>query len=122
MFSLHGVCGAEVSEAVVGGVFVKFAERRVIENLFDEFVDGEAVIKNHHADVDEFGGVFTNDADTEKLFVSAGEDEFEQTCGVPGDVAAGVVCVKSAAHDVVDFLFLARFFGLARRTEISGMV
>jgi len=63
----------EVSEAVVGAYFVKFAERRVIENLFDEFVDGEAIVQNHHADVDEFGGVFSDDADAKKFFISAGE-------------------------------------------------
>src|ERR1700757_4025763 len=32
---------SEVAEAVVGGVFVGFAERGIIENLLGEFVDGE---------------------------------------------------------------------------------
>ncbi len=103
----------EVSEAVVGSVFVKFAERRIVENLFNKFVDGEAVVEDHHANVDEFGGVFADDADAKKFFVSTGEDELEQSCGISGDVATRVVGVKSAAHDVVDSLFLARFFGLA---------
>src|SRR5260370_8428304 len=104
---------SEIAEAIVGSVCVKFGERRIIENLFDKFVDGEAIVQNHHANVDEFGGVFADDADAKEFLISAGEDELEQTCCVSGDVAAGVVCVKSAAHDVVDFLFLARFFGLA---------
>jgi hypothetical protein len=29
----------EVAKAVVGGVLVELAEGRIIENLFDEFVD-----------------------------------------------------------------------------------
>src|ERR1700674_2109905 len=103
----------EVAETVVGSVFVGFAERRVIENLFDEFVDGEAIVEDHHADVDEFGGVFADDADTKELLAGAGKDELEHACGVSGDVASGVVFVESAANDVVNFLFLAGFFGLA---------
>src|SRR2546426_10498421 len=39
---------SEIAEAVVGGVFVEFAERRIVENLLDKFVDGEAVVENHH--------------------------------------------------------------------------
>ena len=57
----------QVAETVVGGVLVEFAERRIIENLFDEFVDGGAVVQDHQADVDEFGGVLVGDADAEKL-------------------------------------------------------
>src|ERR1700674_3904104 len=102
----------EVAETVVGGVFVGFAERRVIEYLFDEFVDGEAVIEDHHADVDEFGGVFADDADAKELLIGAGKDELEHACGVSGDVTSGVVFIESAANDVVNFLFLAGFLGL----------
>jgi len=36
----------EVAETVVGGVFVGFAKRRAIENLFDEFIDGKAVVES----------------------------------------------------------------------------
>src|SRR6266478_9102877 len=104
---------SEVAEAVVGGVFIEFAERGVIENLLDEFVDGEAVVEDHHPDVDELGGVFADDADTEKFFIGAGEDELEQSGGVAGDVAAGVVLVKGAANDVIEFLFLAGLLGFA---------
>src|SRR6266446_4725637 len=85
----------EVAEAVVGGVFVGFAERGVVENLFDEFVDGEAVIEDHHADVDELGGVFADDADAEKFSVGASEDEFQHARGVTGDVATRVIFIKS---------------------------
>jgi len=56
--SLPEFVAGEVAEAIIGGVFVSFTERRVIENLLDEFVDGQAVVEDHHADVDEFGGVF----------------------------------------------------------------
>src|SRR5882724_8287850 len=92
----------EIAEAIVGGVLVGFAERGVVKDLFDEFVDGEAVIEDHHADVDEFGGVFADDADAEKLSIGARENEFEHACGVTGDVASRVVLVKSAAHNVIE--------------------
>jgi len=52
----------EIAEAVVGRVLVSFAKRRIIEYLLDEFVDGLAVVENHQADVDEFGGAFANQA------------------------------------------------------------
>src|SRR5205814_384280 len=103
---------SEVAEAVVGGVFVGFAERGVIENLLDEFVDGETAVEGHHADVDEFGGVFADDTGAQEFFIGSGEDELEHARGISGDVTSGVVCVKRAAHDVVDFLFFAGFFGL----------
>src|SRR6266446_357440 len=103
----------EIAEAVVGGVFVGFAERGVFEDLFDEFVDGEAVVEDHHADVDELGGVFADDADAEKFSISAGKNEFQHACGVASDVAARVVLVKSAADDVVEFLFFAGLLGFS---------
>src|SRR5258708_24297151 len=90
----------EIAEAIVGSVFVEFAERRIIENLFDKFVDSEAIVEDHHTHVDEFGGVLANDADAKEFFISAGEDEFEQAGRVSGDVAAGVVGVKGAADNV----------------------
>src|SRR6266481_3732743 len=101
----------EIAETIVGGVFVKFAERGIVENLLDKFVDGEAIVENHHADVDEFGGVFADDADADEFFIGAGEDEFEQACCVPSDVAACVVGVECAANNVVNLLFLAGLFG-----------
>src|SRR5713101_823577 len=112
----------EIAEAVVGRVFVRLAERGVIENLLDEFVDGKAVIQHHHADVNEFGGVFADHADAEELLIGAGEDELEHAGGVASDVSAGVVFIKRAAHDVFDFLFLAGFFVLARRRNLRDGV
>jgi len=38
--------------------------------LLDEFVDGEAVVENHHADVDESVAFFADDADADE-FLSA---------------------------------------------------
>src|SRR6266403_430334 len=103
----------EIAEAVVGGVFVGFAERGVVENLFDEFVDGQAVVEDHHSDVNEFGGVFADDADAEKFSVGARKNEFQHACSVAGDVASRVIFVKSASDNVIEFLFLAGFFGFS---------
>src|SRR6266404_6925193 len=103
----------EIAEAVVGGVFVGFAERGVVEDLFDEFVNGQAVIEDYHADVDEFGCVFADDADAKKFSVGARKNELEHACGVAGDVAPRVIFVKSAADNVIEFLFLAGFFGFS---------
>ena len=97
----------QIAEAVVGRVLVGFAERGVVEDLLDEFVDGQAVVEHHHADVNQFGGIFADDGDAQKFFVGAREDEFKHAGGVSGNVAAGVVGVMGTADFVVDFLFLA---------------
>src|SRR5437899_9121119 len=47
----------QIAEAIVRGILISFAECRIIENLFDEFIDGEALVQNGQADVDEFGRV-----------------------------------------------------------------
>src|SRR6266446_4329120 len=112
----------EIAEAVVGGVFVGFAERGVVEDLFDEFVDGEAVVEDHHADVDELGGVFADDADAEKFSVGASEDEFQHACGVASDMAPRIVLVKSAADNVVEFLFFAGLFSFSGGGDLRNGV
>jgi hypothetical protein len=112
----------KIAEAVVGGVFVKLAERGIVENLFDEFVDGQTIVENHHTDVNEFGGVFADEADSQELLAGSGKDELEHARGIAGDVTPGVVFVKRAADDVVDFFFLAGFFGLAGSGDFRNRV
>ena len=53
--------------------------------------------------------------DAEKFSIAAGKNQLKHACGVAGDVASGVVFIKGAADDVIDFLFLARFLSLTRR-------
>src|SRR5208337_5626578 len=67
----------EVAKAVVGGIFIHFAECRIVENLLDEFIDGEALIQNQHADVNQFGGRFADQADAQEPAVRARENELE---------------------------------------------
>src|SRR2546428_10422543 len=97
----------EIPEAIVSRVFVRFAERRIVENLLDELVDGESLVQNGQPDVNELGSVFADHADTEKLFVGPCEDELEHAGSVTSDVAARIVFVKRSADDVINFLFLA---------------
>ena len=111
----------EVAEAVVGRVLVRFAERRVVEDLLDEFVDGLVVVESHQADVDEFRGAFADQAYAEKLAVGASKDEFEHSGRVADDVAAGVVFVMGAPNTIVDFLSL-QDSSVSPAAEISGMV
>src|ERR1700740_1181914 len=103
----------EVAEAVVGGILISFAKRGIVENLLDEFVDAEAFVENRQADVDEFGGVFADDADAKKLLISASEYKLQHARGVADDVAASVVFIERAAHNVSDLLFPAGFLSLA---------
>ncbi len=63
--------------------------------------------------MDEFGCVFADDADAKKFSVGARKNELEHACGVAGDVAPRVIFVKSAADNVIEFLFLAGFFGFS---------
>src|SRR5580658_4937305 len=103
----------EIAEAVVSGVFVGFAECGVIEDLFDEFVDGKAFIQDHHSDVNELGGGLADHADAEEFAIGPRKDELQKASGVSGDMAAGVVFIKSAADTVVDSLLFAGFFSFA---------
>src|SRR6202040_2449627 len=64
----------------------------------------------HQADVDEFGGAFSDQAHAQELAVRAREDKFEHSGGVADDVSASVVFVVRAPHAIVDLLFLAGFF------------
>src|SRR5262249_18545996 len=64
----------EVAEAVIGGVFVHFAEGGVVEDLLDEFVDSETVVEDHCADVDQLGGVFADNADAQEFLAARRED------------------------------------------------
>src|SRR5712672_2693609 len=94
----------EIAEAIVSSVLVELAERGVVEDLLDEFVDAQAVVENHHSDMNELRGVFADDADAEELSVSASEDELEHASGIAGNMATRVVGIKCAANDVVQFL------------------
>src|SRR5580704_5792749 len=103
----------KIAETVVCGVFVGFAERRIVEDLFDKFVYGQAIVEDRYANVDELGSGFTDEADAQKFPISAGKDEFEHACGITSNVPAGVVFIESAAYAVVNSLLFAGLFGLA---------
>src|ERR1700674_176514 len=112
----------KIPETVVGGVLVGFTERRIIENLLDEFVDGEALVQNHHSDVDELRGVFPDDADTEKFPVTGSKDELQHAGRVADDVAPCIVFVKSAARAELHLLFRAGLFGLSGGGNLGNRV
>ena len=63
----------KIAQAVVGRIFICFAERRIVENLLDEFVDRQIVVENHHADMNEFCGIFANDARRREVFYRRGQ-------------------------------------------------
>src|SRR5277367_1899157 len=100
----------EIAEAVVGGVFVRLAQCGIVEDLLDEFVDGLAVVEDHHSNMDKLGGALADQAHAEKFSIRAREYEFEHSRGVADDVAAGVVLVVGATDAIVDVFFLAGFF------------
>lgn len=54
----------QVAQTIVGGELLGFTDRGVVEDLSDEFVDGQTVIETHPADVKEFRGGFADQADT----------------------------------------------------------
>ena len=66
----------QISQAIIGGVFVHLAGG-VVEDLFDEFADGEAVIQCHHPDVNQLCGAFADDANSEQFFVAGSEYNFQ---------------------------------------------
>ena len=103
----------KIAETVVCGVFVGFAERRIVEDLFDKFVYGQAIVEDHYANVDELGSGLADEADAKKLPISAGKDKFEHACGITSNVPTGVVFIESAAYSEVNSLLFAGWCGLA---------
>jgi len=60
--------------------------------------------------MNEFGSVCSDNANAQKFLVGAREDQFQQTGGIAGYVAASIVRVVGAANDATDFLFLTGRF------------
>src|SRR5271169_116358 len=101
----------EIAEAVVGGIFVGFAEGGIVEDLLNELVDGQPFIKNYHTDVDEFGGGLSDHADAQQLAICPVKDQLQHPSSIACNVAAGVVFVVGAADAVIDALLFAGLFG-----------
>src|SRR6185369_11807117 len=104
------------------GVFIGLAESRIVKDLLDEFVDGQALVEDEHAGVDELGGDFADDADAEQFFVGAGEDEFQHAESIAGNVAACVVRVVRAASAKIDLFFAAGIFRFADGGNLRNRV
>src|SRR5271156_1122189 len=92
----HPVAG-KIAEPIVSSVLIGLAKCGVVEDLLYKVVNRSVVVEDHHPDVDQFCGVLADDAHSEKSFIGAREDEFQHSRGVAGDVAAGVVGIKSAS-------------------------
>src|SRR5208283_3529826 len=112
----------EIAEAVVGRVFVHFAECWIVENLLDEFVDGEALVQNQHADVNQFGGRFADQADTQEPAIRARKNELEHAGSIPRDMTPGVVRVEGAPDAIFDSLLLAGLLNFTGRGNFRNGV
>src|SRR5687767_8432461 len=99
-----------VSQAVVGRVLIRLAERREVEYAVDECIQRSAELHDHHPDVQKLRGILSDDVDAEQLESLALEDDLDEALGVADDLSAGVVAVERAAQLVVDALFLALLF------------
>src|ERR1700688_2543376 len=71
----------KITQAVISGVFVRFAQGGVIENLLDKFIDGQTVVEHGHTDVNELRRVFSDDTDAQKFLIGAREDQLQHTSG-----------------------------------------
>ena len=56
----HSVAGIEASD------LVGFGQRRIVEGVFDEILDGALEVKHGLADMDELGRAFADNVDTEQ--------------------------------------------------------
>src|SRR5262245_5118508 len=70
------------------GDLVALGQRRIVEGVLDEIVDGDAKVEHRLADVNELGRAFADDMRTEKLAVREREQELHHARLQPHDVSA----------------------------------
>ena len=59
----------KISQAVVGGVFIHFGKRRVIEDEVDENIERHVGLQRHHSQMNQLGGTFADDLHAEQAAV-----------------------------------------------------
>ncbi len=107
---------------MLGRGLVEHAQGGHVEAGFHENFRGEFVQDGEQADVDDLGGLFADDVDTDELHVFAPEEQFEEAFRVADDAAARVVFVKRAAHDIFRSFFPERLLRLARHADLRDGV
>src|SRR5262249_11384218 len=116
------LAGRQVPEAVVRGVLVGLADRRIVEDAVDERVDGAARLEHHEPDVDQLRGRQADDVHAEEFLVLPPEDELDETVQVTGDLTARVLTVVRSPHAIVDRLASARLLGLTDHRHLGNGV
>jgi hypothetical protein len=98
-------------EAVEGGGLVAFGERGVVEDGVDEIFDAAVEGEDGLADVEEFGGTFTDDVDAEQMLGIGIEEKFEAAGSVSPDLPASNLAEVGHANFVGNAFVGQLFFG-----------
>src|SRR5579863_2216995 len=75
----------QVTQAIVGGVFVQFGKRWKIKNHFDERINRSAGFQHRHAEMNQFGGILPENLHPEQLPRVRAKNQFQNSGGVADD-------------------------------------
>ena len=105
-------------QRVVGGIFVKFTERRIVKTGVDEQLAGRFPHQGGEPDMNDFRGDLADHMDPQQ-FHGAGAvarvfiNQFQKSVKVPHDHTAGILAVAGPADHIGNFVPSAGFFGPA---------
>ena len=111
-----------LDHGVVGGVFVKVTQRRVVEAGPVENFRVRPGQQRHEADVNQLRGLLADYVDAEQPQIVAAEDQFQKTGFVADDLPARIVRVTGAAYEVINLFFLERLLGFAGHARLGNCV
>src|SRR6266568_342529 len=89
---------AHLVRRVESGDFVRLGQSRVVEDGFDQVVDGATAAHDRLPDVDKLGGAGAEDVDAEQRPVLKRYQELEHAVGVTDDLPAGKFPVPGDPH------------------------
>src|SRR5216683_915479 len=100
-------------QAVEGGGFIAFRQRRVVEDGVGEIFHRALKGENGLADVQQLGRAFSHDVYPEQFFRVGLKNQLEAAGGVAANLAARDFAEKRDAHFVGNTFFRELFFGFA---------
>src|SRR5438876_1046751 len=110
---------SEAIQAVQRGHLVGLRERRVVEDVVDEVVDGPAEGEDRLADVHELRGLLADDVDATEPVRGALEEQLQHAGAVADDLAARDLAKERLSHLVRHAGARQLLFGLAHHRDLG---
>src|SRR5438876_991332 len=110
---------SEAIQAVQRGHLVGLRERRVVEDVVDEVVDGPAEGEDRLADMHELRGLLADDVDATEPVRGALEEQLQHAGAVADDLAARDLAKERLSHLVRHAGARQLLFGLAHHRDLG---